>query len=97
MRNSQKIAPYGTRTKGWEWRDQLKPEDRVDIFDTQGHWFLGTVLETKVEDGVTKKLYIGFRIYTPDGTKKDAQGRSHEGWSEQYDMWISSYSIRIQR
>ncbi len=96
-RNGPRIAPVGTRTEGWDWKDKIVPEDRVDIFDTQGKWFLGTVLETSIDINGVKLLYIGFRVYLPTGTKLDNHGRRHEGWSPQYDTWIPAYSIRIQR
>ena len=97
FRNGNKIAPFGSRTNGWDWRDKLAPEDHIDIFDSQGKWYLGTVLEKSNDSKAGKMLYVGFRVYIPDGTKIDALGRKHEGWSAQYDSWISPNSIRIQR
>ncbi len=93
-----RMAPSGTYTAGWEWREGLKPDDRLDIFDTQGHWFLGTVMKIR-EDGweAGKDALVGYRVYMPEGTKKDGSGRRHEGWSEQYDEWIPVNSIRLQR
>ncbi len=106
MRNSHKlpieslrIAPAGLRTHGWGWRDRVKADDRIDIFDTQGNWFLGTVLDvvTRPEsEGKVKDFFVGYRIYTSDGTKKDRHGRLHEGWSETYDEPIPAYSLRVQ-
>lgn len=91
----------GSRTEGWEWRDRIKENDRIDIFDTMGHWFLGTVLKThKIKDAAgieVPEVYVGYRIYSEDGTKLDNQNRRHEGWSERYDEWIPAYSIRLQR
>ena len=97
-KTSPKLAPYQLRTAGWEWRDALKADDRVDIFDTQGHWFFGTVLNKRAlgREGA-QEVYVGYRIYTADGTKSDVRGRKHEGWSESYDEWIPAYSIRLQR
>lgn len=69
---------------------------RVDAYDTQGIWYLSTVLETKVSEGV-KMVKIGFRVYMPDGTKFGEDRRLYEGWSYKYDAWIPAYSIRIQR
>ena len=83
-------------TAGWEWRDAIKPDDRVDIFDTQGHWFLGTVIKVR-ETSREKEVLVGYRVYMATGTKKDQSGRRHEGWSEQYDEWIPANSIRLQR
>ena len=92
----QKIAPHRSRTGDWEWRGHIKAEDQIDIFDTQGYWFLGTALETRTENAV-REIRVGYRIYSTDGTKKDKTGRLHEGWSEQYDEWIPAYSMRLQR
>ena len=95
-KNGVRIAPLGMRTQGLEWKEKLAADDRVDVFDTQGKWFLGTVLDTSIDNDGLKMLYIGFRIYISNGTKVDSNGRRHEGWSAQYDTLIPTYSIRIQ-
>lgn len=98
IRNSPKIAPARFRTKGWEWRDALKKDDRVDIFDTIGNWFLGTVVNVRALSGKNiKEIFVGYRIYSEDGTKLDNMGKKHEGWSESYDEWIPAYSLRLQQ
>jgi len=43
------------------------------------------------------ELYVGYRIYTEEGTKTDLKGKKFEGWSESFDEYISAYSLRIQR
>ena len=99
-KTSVKIAPYNTRTVGWEWRNKIKENERIDIFDTQGNWFLGTVLskrEIKKGDNTYIDFHVGYRIYSEDGTKIDNKGGKFEGWSEQYDEWIPAYSIRLQQ
>lgn len=97
-RASSIIAPLGFRTKGWEWRNAIKEGDRIDIFDTLGVWFLGTAMNVRTIYGKNEKeIYVGYRIYTEDGTKKDNLGRNHEGWSENYDEWIPAYSLRLQK
>ncbi len=72
----------------------------MDILDTQGDWFLGTVLklrEAGKPPNTVKECYVCFRVYMEDGTKLDNRGRKHEGWSEQYDTWLPAYSVRLQR
>lgn len=87
----------GYRTLDWSWREKIKINDIVDIFDSAGKWILGTVLDTRNDENGIKKLYLGFRVYFPTGTKVDSVGRRHEGWSSQYDLWLPAYSIRIQK
>lgn len=84
------------RTGDWEWRNHLDVGDRVDVFDTQGKWYLSTVLEVKEKEGV-RTVKIGYRVYLPDGTKIDEDQRPYEGWSFKYDDWLPAYSIRIQK
>jgi len=94
-REGTKICPLGSRTKGWEWRSALKPGDIIDVLDTQAKWFLGTVLEAKVENGI-KKILACFRVYLPNGSKSDKEGKAYEGWSDSYDAWFPAHSIKIQ-
>ena len=99
-RKSGKIAPAGFRSGDWSWREKIAAGDRLDVFDTQGTWFLSTVLDTREVDIKGKKFkecYIGYRIYMETGTKPDSKGRMYEGWSEQYDSWLSAHSLRIQK
>ena len=97
-KSSGKIAPYEQKTKGWEWREKIKKDDRIDIFDTIGIWYLGTVLNVReTPDKKRKDILVGYRIYTEDGTKIDNNGRKHEGWSENYDEYIPAYSLRLQK
>ena len=91
-----KISPLGSRTGDWEWRNKLVINDIVDILDTQGKWFLGTVLDTKEIENNIKMVNLGFRVYLPNGSKIDDNGRRHEGWSSKYDTWLPTHSIRIQ-
>jgi hypothetical protein len=39
--------------------------------------------------------YIGYRVYTDNGTKSDEKG-NFEGWSSKFDEWIALYSPRLQ-
>ena len=92
--NSNEIAPLGTMTGDWSWRDKLAVNDFVDIVDTQGKWHLGTVL--KVIEGDIKKLTIGLRFYCEGGGRVDEKGQ-FEGWNSAYDTTLSAYSIKIQK
>eukprot|EP00826_Nyctotherus_ovalis_P052219 TRINITY_DN6596_c0_g1_i3.p2 TRINITY_DN6596_c0_g1~~TRINITY_DN6596_c0_g1_i3.p2 ORF type:complete len:190 (+),score=36.34 TRINITY_DN6596_c0_g1_i3:324-893(+) len=94
-RSGPRICPLGSRTKAWDWRNQLKSGDVVDVLDTQTKWFLGTILDTKVEDGI-KQVKACFRVYVPDGSKFDDDGQAYEGWSSSYDAWFFAHSIKIQ-
>jgi len=96
-KSSLRIAPRGFRTADWGWRAALKSEDLVDIFDTQGHWFLGTVMKIQTNKDGFKEAVVAYRVYFPEGTKKDKNNKSHEGWSEQYDEPILLNSIRLQK
>jgi hypothetical protein len=92
-----RIAPLSSRTDDWEWRNKIKEGDNIDVCDTQIKWYLSTVLKTNVDNKGMFLLFIGFRVYLPNGTKKDSEGKSFEGWSYQYDTWIPAHSIRIQK
>ena len=95
--NGPKIAPLGSKTNDWEWRSKIKKGDNIDVCDTQIKWYLSTVLKTKVDITNTLLLFIGFRVYLPNGTKRDVEGKPYEGWSHQYDIEIPAHSIRIQK
>ncbi len=71
--------------------------DHVDIFDTRGFWYLGTVLDRRVDSPEAVSLYVGFRVYLESGRKVDLKGRKYEGWTEQNDEWISVHSLRLQK
>ena len=94
-RNDAKISPPGSRTGDWEWRKNLNKGDRLDAIDTQLKWYMSTVLNTRTEDGISE-VYIGYRVYTPNGTKTDAENKRYEGWSTSYDIWYNTHSICIQ-
>lgn len=97
LKTSSSIAPLGYRTTGWEWREKMKADDRVDIFDTLGNWFLGTILKTQEKADSIKYAYVAFRIFFPGGSKRDKSGLLHEGWSEDYDVWMPINSIKLQK
>ncbi len=104
LESAKSVAPSERYTKDWEWRYCMQARDTVDACDDFGHWYLSTVLNTKTKprggpsyELVLDKVFVGYRYYTPNGTKRDGQGGFYEGWSSQYDEWISVNSLRIQR
>ncbi len=100
MPNSNRLAMYKTRTKGWEWRQALKAGDELDCLDTARHWYRSTVLEVRKiknkEQGEESEVCIGFRVFLPEGIKRDHTGKHYEGWSDTYDEWVNINSLRLQ-
>ena len=43
--DSKDIAPFDTKTKGDEWRNNLKQGDMVDILDKDNKWVNATVIK----------------------------------------------------
>jgi len=96
--DSNKIAPLGTHTADNTWRDELKVGDTLDIYDTNGKWFLGTILKLKPnKNSSTKNCFIAYRVYTNTGSREDKDKKKYEGWSDKFDEWIDAHSIRLQR
>lgn len=78
---------------------EIKPGDVVDTNDTTKIWYASTVLDRIIrqeEDGNEFILLkIGFRIYHPDGNKKDNNNKPFFGWSESFDEFIPASSPRV--
>lgn len=94
------IAPYSMYTGGKEWRQQLSKGSLIDCMDSAGNWYRSTVIETSkhvIEGKNILMLKVGFRRFTSEGTKKDAEGRKYEGWNEAYDEVVNAFSLRVQR
>jgi len=91
-KESPELSPSCSRVVDWSWRESMKPEERLDILDQEGIWFLGTILRKET----ATRIKIGYRIYYPQGTKSD-EGGAYEGWSSKYDEVFSIYSILLQR
>jgi hypothetical protein len=94
----------GTFTNDFEWRYKLQNGDLVDCLDSEGTWYVSTVLEireTKVGDGKEapiKEVYIGYRYYDPEGHKVEEETKERfVGWSARYDIWLPITSPQIQR
>lgn len=95
-KNGPRISPLGARTSSWQWREKLAAKDRVDALDTQHKWYLGTVLDVRVNSDGAEEAFVGYRYYTHDGSKIDSNGERFEGWSGQHDAWMNRYSLCIQ-
>lgn len=97
-KDSEKIAPFRTHTEDYTWRDELKEGDSIDVCDTDGKWFLGTVLKLRPrQHSATKECLAAYRVYLESGSKEDRERGRYEGWSEKYDEWIHAHSLRIQK
>jgi hypothetical protein len=40
---------------------------------------------------------MGFRLYTPDGSKTDDEGKKFDGWSSRFDEWVPLWSPKIAK
>ncbi|EAS02785.2 ubiquitin carboxy-terminal hydrolase (macronuclear) [Tetrahymena thermophila SB210] len=101
-KSSYQIAPLGTKSLDFEWREQLKVGDEVDFVDSYNIWRNATILEIKeveVNNGtIVKSVLVGLRIYREDGNRLDEQnGKSYFGYDKQLDEWVSPHSGRLQR
>jgi hypothetical protein len=92
-RNSLNIAPHRTYTDDWEWRFNLKPEDKLDCVDDYGIWYRSTVislqdLDTQDCEGNSIPLAkIACRYKDPNGAKEDDDGDKVTGWiSTKFDF-----------
>jgi len=104
VENNKSVALPERYTKDWDWRYQIQQDVNVDACDDFGHWYLSTVLAIRTKarsapsyEPIIDKVQIAYRHYTPQGNKRDNQGRLYEGWSSMYDEWISVNSLRIQK
>lgn len=97
-KDSHEIAPYMTKTANEDWRDKLEKGALVDVCDTVGIWYHSTIQGSR--DSVTDlgnnyhEVYVGYRIYEPDGEKSDLYG-NYRGWSVKFDEWLPAGSPRI--
>ena len=84
-----------------EWKKSIHVGDLLDVFDTEGNWFLATVLDLRTSkaknDQQILEALIGYRVYVETGSRTDTAGRHFEGWSETYDEWINVFGARIQK
>ena len=71
--NDWRIAPLGTFTDDYDWRETLSEMDTIDCMDNERDWYKATVLQTRntINDkGVeVKEIFVGFRYYDKDGSK----------------------------
>lgn len=70
----------------------------IDAHD-KSVWNKSTILDIKESqinpNRVVKMAYVGYRVYSENGSKQDEKG-NFEGWSSRFDEWIAVYSPRIQ-
>jgi len=97
--NAHEISPYKSKCKDFDWRLSIKAGDQIDACDTSQVWYNATVLsdrEVKIDpERSIKEIFIGYRIYTPNGEKVDHEGQRYVGWSSRYDEWVSVTNPRI--
>ena len=95
--NSNVILPLKTLSFDFEWRENLKRGDEVDIYDS-GEWFLATVLTTESKG---HNLIIGFRLYDETGDFEDTKyfiNKKYFQWNiKSEEIKYSRYDSRIRR
>ena len=76
--NSCDIAELGTMSIDYEWRENLKKGDLLDVCDTTHVWYNSTVLDRKKRVGERGdeiiEVKIGYRVYDTTGTSVDENG-----------------------
>ena len=76
--NSCDIAELGTMSIDYEWRENLKKWDLLDVCDTTHVWYNSTVLDRKKRVGERGdeiiEVKIGYRVYDSAGTSVDENG-----------------------
>ena len=64
-------------------------------------WSPSTILDireqTKTNGRSWQEALIGFRIFTPKGTKIDENGNKYNGWDKKYDEIVTLWSPRIHK
>ena len=96
--DSQTIAPLYTFTKDEMWREQLKKGDMVDVLLTKSKkWVHATVTvpEQRTEEDIMPIIKVGYRVYDPNGDKKDEMG-SYFTTADEYDEMVGSFTVRVQ-
>ena len=82
--SSNFILPLDSLSLDFTWRENLKPGDKIDIFELN-NWFLGTVLSVCDYCSV-KSVKIGFRLYSKKGNNEDLEFRIEDNkffnWSQ---------------
>jgi len=79
--NSNVIAPLKTFCLDFEWRENLKAGDEVDIYDDDEEWYLVTVLANESKG---QMILIGFRLYDETGDLEDTKYLKNK----KYFQWI---------
>lgn len=69
------LAPKGTYSRVFEWRQKLQKGDLVDIEDHFGNWVNGTVLEVLEKGGGKKDVKVAMKVWHREGNRNDQNGR----------------------
>lgn len=100
-RDSLELARPATFTSDFEWRWRLDEGDLVDCIDSEGTWYISTILAVRDVGEAGSKVreaYIGYRYYDPEGHKVDDDTKQkYVGWSNKYDIWLPVVSPQIQK
>jgi len=87
--NSNVIAPLKTFCLDFEWRENLKAGDEVDIYDDDEEWYLVTVLANESKG---QMILIGFRLYDETGDLEDTKYLKNK----KYFQWIRKLEEEIK-
>ena len=91
----------GEYSKDQAWKKDLKEGDEIDAFDKAKVWYASTILEIKDHTDPDGRKWtmckVGFRLYHPDATKTDEEGKKYEGWSSRFDEWLPLWSPKIAK
>ena len=100
-RFSSKIAQLSKYSSDSNWKHELKIGDEVDAIDIDKIWYPSTIIELREHFNPNGRSWIdakiGFRVYTPTGSKMDNEGNKFDGWNSQYDEWIPLWSPEIAK
>ena len=100
-RFSPEIAQIGKNFREYGWKHELRIGDEVDGFDKAKVWYPSTILgfknHTESNGRSLPLVYVGFRVFTPDGVKKDKDGNRFNGWSYRFDEWVPLWSLKIAK
>lgn len=98
--DSLEIAKFDSKTRGEEWRYNLKPGDEVDALDYSSVWHTCTVIKVGGDEATISStspyVTVGFRRYKPDGAHEDQMGK-YDGKARAYDQRLELYSVRVQK
>jgi hypothetical protein len=62
-KNSYLLAPFGSRSKTFDWRSTVKTGDLLDVMDSFGGWYNATVIGVEEEDDGRRKVEVTIKVY----------------------------------